>query len=216
MMFSIVIPTRNRTDELQRCLLSLKTQTYGDFECIVVDDFSDKERNGQIIVHWLRDRRFTCIRLEEHSERCIARNTGFNAAQGEWFLTIDSDDELASHTLEVVAQATEDYKDAKCFNYGSIVFHRHRYADGPRYTGVSLRPPFMPRWNGESHEEFKAGKICQGSYVFHRDVWDAIGPLPAAKSPYKVHELATDVHHLYPYPPRKGVDTHGSLGNPWG
>jgi len=73
MEFSIIIPTRNRTWQLYRALLSVKTQTNNDFECIVVDDASEPGRHADIAVHWVDDDRFRCIELKEHSERAAAR-----------------------------------------------------------------------------------------------------------------------------------------------
>ena len=58
-------------------------------------------------------------------------------------------------------------------------------------------------------EEFKSGKIGAGSFVFRRALLNEMELLPEARSHVQLHEMATDVHHLYPL----GGPT---LGNPWG
>jgi glycosyltransferase involved in cell wall biosynthesis len=209
-VFSVVIPTYNRSMTLLRAINSLRMQTYGNFECIVVDDASDSGVLPENVVGMVGDFRFECVRLPQHSERVIARKTGMTLSQGDYITWLDSDDEYVPHYFETVMQAIEDYPDAKCFNFGAIVHHRSKDENGiVRYTGTTLRPTFKPAWLGNCHERFKSGKIGTGSFVFHRSVLDAIVPLPDASSPYKLHELATDIHDLYPFP---GL----SLGNPWG
>jgi len=208
-LFTIVIPTRNRGIELQRALDSVLGQSFGGFECIVVDDASSGIYKAAWFVRQMGDGRFKCITLEKHSGRCVARNTGMKAAQGVFVCWLDSDDEFSSNYLEVVRDAVVDYPDAKCFNFGAIVMHRRREDEKVRYTGTSIRPTFKPVWLGDCHEEFKSGKIGAGSFVFHRDVLKEIEMLPETKHFDQLHKMATDVHHLYPYPGR-------SLGNPHG
>lgn len=210
-MFSIVIPTRNRPQALRRALLSLQTQTFGDFEAIVVDDASDAaEKHAQMVVRGISDPRFRCVALSEHSERVIARRTGMEAAGGEWICWLDSDDEYASHYLEVIAQAAKENPTAEIFNFGAVVHYRSLQEGVVGYTRTTIRPTFKPSWNkGEiSHQEFKSGKIGSGSFVFKRVLLAEMELLPAARSFDELSRLATDVHHLY--------EAGKPLGNPWG
>lgn len=220
MKFSIVVPTRNRahSGQLSRALNSLRTQTCQDLEVIVVDDGTKDAALVEQIVQENGDK-FRLIRLPGRG-RVIARNTGMQNAKGEWICWLDDDDEYTSSYLEALNDAMLLYPDAKCFNFGAILYHR-RWIDscGKRVLhGTSIRPTFRPLWieSEGKHEEFRSGKIGTGSFVFHREVYETIGDLPEASSPYKLHELAVDVHHLYPYPPRKEEGHAGSLGNPWG
>jgi glycosyltransferase involved in cell wall biosynthesis len=185
-------------------------QSYPDFEAIIVDDCSIPEKAAQLAIDHFKDDRLKCIRLPEHSERVIARKTGWAASSGQFVCNLDSDDEYASHYLETVYQAICDYPGKMCFNFGAVVHHRSKAADGTiRYTGTSLRPTFKPAWLGDRHEEFRSGKIGTGSFVFYREVLDGIVSLPDASNPFKFHELAVDVHNLYPFPGQP-------LGNNWG
>jgi len=205
--FSIIIPVRNRLGELCRALKSVDSQTFQDFECVVVDDES-RLPIGPVVFQnygpW-----FTGIRLDDRSERVVAWTKGIEATSGEWLCRLDSDDEFASHYLEAVNGAILQHPEARCFNFGAVIHHRKRSDNGPVYTRTSIRPTFRPKWLGDKHVEFKSGKIGTGHFVFHRSVLDEIEWLPQVRSPYKFHEMATDVHHLYPFP---GT----TLGNPWG
>lgn len=92
----------NREAFIPRTLRSCLDQEFGDFEVVVVDDAST---DGSVeSVRWFGDPR---IRLEHHPSnrgRCPARNTGMTAARGEWFVFLDSDDELLPGALSAIQQ----------------------------------------------------------------------------------------------------------------
>jgi glycosyltransferase involved in cell wall biosynthesis len=88
---SIIIPTFNRCDLLQRALASVFSQTYRDWELIVVDDGStDGTDQHPGIVQERPEYRFT--RLETNHGVAAARNHGVSLATGAWLAFLDSDD----------------------------------------------------------------------------------------------------------------------------
>lgn len=97
-MISIIIPTRNRAALLIRAIDSVLTQTYTDFEIVVVIDGQDDITESQ-----LRVRNFPGVRvlvLQEPSGGCVARNAGIQAARGEYVALLDDDDEWLPSKLE--------------------------------------------------------------------------------------------------------------------
>jgi len=87
-LVSVIIPTYNRAGLVRQAVASVKAQTYRDFEIVVVDDggtdgtFEALSAGGR-------------IRVRRHAHRrgvSAARNTGINAARGEWLAFLDSDD----------------------------------------------------------------------------------------------------------------------------
>lgn len=223
--FSIVITVHaERYTELSRSLRSLASQTYQDFEIIIVDDALKKPEMvmGLVLKEGVWNKLNQVIRFESRHERVITRNAGIRAAgEDTWICWLDSDDEWLSVYLEIVNDAIADNPEARLFNFGSIVMWRRRLptftADGQptkggtRYTRTGIRKPTHFEWDEEKgqHVEFKSGKLGAGMFVYHKSVLDEIGYLPEAKNPYDFHQQATDVHHLYP---PDGV----TLGNPWG
>ena len=98
--FSIVVPVYNVEDYLAQCLDSLLAQTYLDFEVIVVDDASTDSSRSIVRAYAQRG---SHIRLVSHTVNKGlggARNTGLEAATGEYLLFLDSDDYLHPETLE--------------------------------------------------------------------------------------------------------------------
>ena len=91
MMLSVVIATFNRAPILSKTLDSLVSQTFGDYEVLVVDDGSQDET--PMVLQKMEQSHpalFRSVRIE-NSGRSIARNVGIREARGEYVLFLDSD-----------------------------------------------------------------------------------------------------------------------------
>ena len=93
---SVVIPTYNRPRELERLLLSVRQQTYDNFECLVIDDGSASEALDQYRRIWQSlDERFQ-LHLKDPRDRGggpgKARNTGIRLARAPFVAFCDDDD----------------------------------------------------------------------------------------------------------------------------
>ncbi len=86
---SVIIPTYNRAGLVQEAVASVLAQTRQDFEVLVVDDGSTDGTDAALAPYEPRIRR---LRRESRGGVSAARNTGINAAQGEWLAFLDSDD----------------------------------------------------------------------------------------------------------------------------
>lgn len=99
-LISIIIPVYNVEDKLENCLKSLASQTYREFECILVDDGSH-DNSGVICDSFCeKDKRFRVIH-KKNEGASIARNIGLSFAVGEWVTFVDSDDCVSSDYLKV-------------------------------------------------------------------------------------------------------------------
>ena len=98
--FTVFTPTFNRSHTLPMVYESLKTQTFGDFEWLIVDDGSKDESEG-LIEGW-RQEGVLDIRYirQENKGKHFAFNRGVKEARGELFLTLDSDDTCLPCALE--------------------------------------------------------------------------------------------------------------------
>jgi glycosyltransferase involved in cell wall biosynthesis len=96
-LFSIVIPTYNREKIIVKTIQSVLSQTYTNFELIIVDDGSTD--NTEKFVRNIKDKRIKFFK-KENEERGAARNYGTNKAKGDYITFLDSDDLLYSKYLE--------------------------------------------------------------------------------------------------------------------
>jgi len=95
---SIVIPTLNRAHLVTRAIKSVLTQTYQDFEIIVVDDGSQDETEK--VVQQCGGKRIKYIKHQKTMGPGAARNTGIDISYGEYIAFLDSDDEWLPTKLE--------------------------------------------------------------------------------------------------------------------
>ena len=103
---SVIIPTYNRVYLLGRAIRSVLTQTYQDFEIIVVDDGSTD--NIEDVVTNFNDSRIKYIRHEKNKGGAVARNTGIKAARSKYSAFLDSDDEWLSDKLKQQIECLEN------------------------------------------------------------------------------------------------------------
>lgn len=108
---SVVVPVYNVEDYLEKCLRSILTQTYSDLEVLLIDDGSTDRSGGLCEELAQTDPRVRVIH-QENQGLGGARNTGIEAAQGEWILFVDSDDwleaDLIADSLEAAERAGAD------------------------------------------------------------------------------------------------------------
>ncbi|HEX2591119.1 MAG TPA: glycosyltransferase family 2 protein [Rhizomicrobium sp.] len=95
--FSVVVPAYNRAHVLERSLRSVLTQTFQDFEIVVVDDGSSD--NPRAVVDAIGDPRIRFLH-QENQGGAAARNTGIDAAIGRFIAFLDSDDIFLPHHLQ--------------------------------------------------------------------------------------------------------------------
>ena len=97
-LFSIIIPTYNRANEISRCLSSVVNQTYRHWEAIVVDNFSDD--NTEEIVNNFKDERIRYYKNHNYGIISVSRNYALDRANGDWICFLDSDDSWKPNKLE--------------------------------------------------------------------------------------------------------------------
>src|SRR5271154_2455970 len=113
---SVVIPTFNRTRQVQAALRSVLAQTYLEFEVIVVDDGST-DGTGRAIQTIINQEgcngRQVRYFFRPNPGQSSARNMGIEKARGEFVAFLDSDDIWLPEKLEWQVRALEHFKD-KC------------------------------------------------------------------------------------------------------
>lgn len=95
---SVVIPTYDRAAVLPRAIDSVLGQTVEDLELLVVDDGST-DRAPDVVAGYADDR-VRCLRHEQNRGASAARNSGIEAASGDYVAFLDSDDEWLAGKLE--------------------------------------------------------------------------------------------------------------------
>ena len=100
---SLVIPVYNVSPYIERCLKSIIGQTHDRFECILVDDASPDDsiaKSEKVIADYKGPIRFRILHHEKNRGLSAARNTGTEAATGDYVLYVDSDDFISNDCVE--------------------------------------------------------------------------------------------------------------------
>lgn len=97
-LVTAIIPTHNRAEIIPISLESVIRQTHRNLEIIVVDDSSSD--NTETVVKSIQDPRVTYLRHSKNRGGAAARNTGIDAANGDFIAFLDSDDAWVPHKVE--------------------------------------------------------------------------------------------------------------------
>lgn len=99
-LISIVMPVYNASAWLEETVESVQKQTYENWELIAVDDCSPDESFRMLERMAQKDARIRPIRREENGGAARTRNTGMDAARGQYLAFLDSDDLWDAKKLE--------------------------------------------------------------------------------------------------------------------
>ena len=125
---------------LDESLRSVENQTYGNLEIICVNDGSTDGSAEILREHKSKDRRVKVIE-QENGGVSAARNTGMDAATGEWLYFVDSDDLILPYTVEKAVESAEKY-DADMVNFEHTKFDDGKSIDLNSYpykkSGIQL------------------------------------------------------------------------------
>ncbi len=111
MRFSVIVPVYGTEKYLEECVSSLLSQSFADFEILLIDDKSPD--NCPEICDSLakRDERVRVVHKLQNEGLGFARNTGMAEALGDYILFVDSDDTINVDTLKVCNEHLDDSPD---------------------------------------------------------------------------------------------------------
>lgn len=198
-MITVVISTYNRVALLREAVASVRAQTYGEWELVVVDDAS-----ADGTWDWLRGEageRVRVFRQEVNRERSAARNRGLAEARGELVMFLDDDDRLLPRALETLAGLMARYPEAVAGVGARIKFrdgvYRVRIPHTAWETCRVIWPELVAAWGSVSGQNVYRTEVVRevGGYplwlnvVEDRKMWlDVAVKGPVALTPVAVME----------------------------
>lgn len=150
MLFSIIVPVYKVKDYLDRCVQSVLSQSFTDFELILVDDGSPDEC-GEMCDAWQqKDDRIKVVH-KQNGGLSSARNAGIEVAKGEYVLFIDSDDYIVEGSLEKLSKFADVRADVLTYdgvtvggNYDLNHVKKEEMLTGKEFLKESLLQNLMP------------------------------------------------------------------------
>ena len=158
MKISIIIPVYKVEDYIADCLRSVFAQTYkGEIECILVDDCGcdDSMRIAeQFISRYDGAIQFVLLHHDHNRGLSAARNTGMEAAHGDYIYFLDSDDDISPDCIEKLAiplkKESYDLVVGNIRTIGDPKLHdflKLKIDDGVVLRGKSIQETYRRKWN---------------------------------------------------------------------
>lgn len=158
-LVSVIMPTYNRATLIGESLDSLVSQTYENWECIIVDDGSTDQTKQVVNAYIVRDSRFHYFK-KQNEGTAIARNYAVSRSQGTYILPLDSDDLIGDTYME---------KAVKIFSQNdnlSLVYSK------AKKFGVETGEWHLPEFQ---FDKFLIYNMIFNSTLFKRKDFDAVG-----------------------------------------
>lgn len=106
---SVIIPVYKAEAYLADCVDSLLSQTFSDFEVILVDDGSP-DSSGALCDGYAAEYDHFSVIHQQNGGQSAARNHAMTQAKGNWICFVDSDDRIHPRMLEFLYQAVREQK----------------------------------------------------------------------------------------------------------
>lgn len=117
---SIIIPIYNAEKYLEKCLESIRRQTYQPEEVWLIDDGST-DTSGFICQEYINKYSFFHYYKQKNKGSSVARNRGIEFSKGDWICFIDADDYIKEDMLERLVIQIKDNIDVICCGCMAVV-----------------------------------------------------------------------------------------------
>ena len=119
MKFSIIIPCYNTAQYIDKCLESILSQNYQDYEIIIINDVS----TDNLLAVLAKYKENPKIKIFSYQNQGVAqaRNEGISKASGEYIMFVDPDDYITPNALRILYEETQkDQYDAIRYGFRKI------------------------------------------------------------------------------------------------
>lgn len=154
MLFSIIIPIYKVEKYLRECIDSVLSQSFSDFEVILVDDGSPDDC-PRICDEYERKDNHVKVLHQVNAGQASARNVAISVAQGDYIICLDGDDRFAdSSVLKAICENVADTPDVLIYGYKKLFEINGLY-------GIDVVPKFE---SGINKEDVLFAQLKDDSY----------------------------------------------------
>lgn len=197
-LVSIILRTFNRSHYLPRCIASVLTQSYQQWELIIVDDGSTDD-SKKIIEPYLVDKRIKFFTQENHGQ-ALAFNQGLAKSQGVYVTLIDSDDQYTQDHIKIRVEYLQKNHNVDLIHGGAKIIgdpfvpdkfdlrKKIHLNECPLGSTFFAKKNVFEALNGfrnmpysedsdffeRAKKKFVVEKIDAPTYIYHRDTPDSI------------------------------------------
>jgi len=183
---SVIIPTFNSAQYIMEGIQSVLTQSFKDFEIIVIDDGST-DNTKEILKPYIEDGLIRYI-YQTNQGPGAARNTGIKAGKGEYIAFLDADDQLFPESVGVRRELLDEHKDIFLAFSDYVLSADNSSSMKPRLRSLGFLNKFQDAINvniGNRYVfnekfinlfwEFSPRPICTITVMIRRSLVDKVG-----------------------------------------
>ena len=153
--FSVIVPTYNNSSKISRTITSILSQSFHDWELLVIDDGSTDDTGEKIEAFVAGETRIQ-YRRQKNQGVAAARNNGAKLAQGKFLVFLDSDDTVADQWLQDFHDL-QSSGDAGYLSCGYLLYDKNR---SPRII------------EGVSRQKYSS---LAGTFALRKEIFKEIG-----------------------------------------
>ena len=171
------MPTYNHANFLGKALESVISQTYSNWEAIVIDNQSTDQTNQ--VIDTFKDPRIKYFKIFNNGIIAKSRNLGINVAKGEWIAFLDSDDWWRKDKLEICFKNI-DQKINFIYHDLEIIYDKKKnFFNRKKIVGRQLNKPIL---NDLLIGEIEKGNaIGNSSVIVRKEILNKIGGISEEK-----------------------------------
>lgn len=135
MRFSIIIPLYNKAPYVAKAIGSVLSQTFADYELIIVDDGSQDD-SLSIAAEAVEGKGNCQVIRQGNTGVSMARNNGVACSRGDYLCFLDADDWWAPSFLEEVSELIVEYPEAGIYGTGYVIVNETKHKTRVAPIGV--------------------------------------------------------------------------------
>jgi glycosyltransferase involved in cell wall biosynthesis len=195
--FSVIIPTYNRAGAIGSAVESVLTQTFQEFEIIVIDDGSEDDTHS--VLKKFGDERIRYFWQEGSGCPASPRNAGIRKARGSWICFLDTDDSWYMEKLRLCRDLTE--KNVDLIYHGLTIVGNRGFFTRRLIKSRQLKPSIT------TDLLMKGNAIATSSVVVRKSIVDKVGgfnesPEMAAAEDFNLWLKISEVTNQFVYLPK--------------
>ena len=204
---SVIIPYKDSEAWIKDCIDSV-TKQEGNFEFLFVDDNSILEKSNQLVtLAAAEDPRIVSLVNTHHTGVSGARNTGLDAASGDWITFLDSDDEMTDGAYKSYCKAIESGYAADVIQFNHLRYYPTKHKTAFKYVNsqgiykIDKLPECWPMvWNKLFRADFLSDLRFNEKLQFGEDGLFVLNCLIKSKAILQASRELVTVNHRFVNP----------------
>lgn len=169
--FTVIIPLYNKENCIENTLKSVLTQTFQDFEIIIIEDCSTD--NSKLKVESFGNEKIKIIQHENNKGLSASRNTGILHSNSTYLAFLDADDIWEKKYLEKIHQLTQEFPQAHLFatNYLEVYTNNVRVSPSSNLKNFKNDGIIFDFFESNLHQNI----YCPSSLCVMKEVFEKVG-----------------------------------------